>query len=198
MADGLVAGIDEAGRGPVVGPLVVAIVASSRQEALRALGVRDSKLLTPRRREVLYGELLAIAECIQYIVIEPATIDEYVARHRLNALEAEAMARLIGLCNADVYYVDSPDPKPERFGRALAEATGRRVVAMNRGEAVPVVAAASIVAKVVRDRLIASLRDAYGDFGSGYPSDPKTRAALRSGLLPPECVRRSWSTLSSL
>ncbi|MBP1448421.1 MAG: ribonuclease HII [Thermoproteus sp.] len=194
----LAAGIDEAGRGPVIGPMVVAIVAAGDQARLKALGVKDSKLLTPRRREELYRRIIAVADCVNYVVLEPEQIDRYVAAHKLNVLEAEAMAALIKVCEADVYYVDSPDPRPQRFGELLSRLAGRPVAALNRGEAVPVVAAASIVAKVVRDRLMELLKRAYGDLGSGYPSDPRTRAALRSGVPPSECVRRTWKTLGRI
>jgi len=71
-------------------------------------------------------------------------------------------------------------------------ATGKRIVALNKGERVPQVAAASIVAKVVRDRLIDLLKREVGDFGSGYPSDPRTVEFVKRGLVPSECIRHSW------
>ncbi len=116
----------------------------------------------------------------------------------------EKMIELIQSCNADVVYVDSPDPKPERFGNRLEAATGgRRVIAMNEADAlIPVVSAASIVAKVIRDGEIDKLKKQYGDFGSGYPSDPRTTSFLASwvkehGTLPP-IVRRTWKTVDRL
>ncbi|MEL9991185.1 MAG: ribonuclease HII [Thermoproteus sp.] len=187
----MIAGVDEAGRGPVVGPMVVAIVAGD-EEKLKRIGVRDSKALSRSRRERLYVDILAVAECINYVVIEPYIIDQRVRRRELNQLELEVAAQLIGLCDAELYYVDSPDPRPERFGAALRAASGRNVVAMNKAERMPSVAAASIIAKVVRDRLIDLLRAEMGDFGSGYPSDTKTISALRSGRIAPECIRHSW------
>ncbi|AEA13568.1 ribonuclease HII [Thermoproteus uzoniensis 768-20] len=193
----VVAGIDEAGRGPVVGPMVLAIVAGN-EKALRALGVRDSKELSRKARERLYPLILKSAECVNYVVLEPHVIDEWAASHKLNLLEAEEAAKLMRLCDADVYYVDSPDPKPERFSELLSRMSGRRVVAMNKAERVPQVAAASIVAKVVRDRLVDMLRSEMGDFGSGYPSDSKTISALRSGKIAVECIRHSWGTLKRL
>lgn len=189
----VVAGIDEAGRGPVVGPMVIAIVAG-REEELGSLGVRDSKTLSRRARERLYAAILDAATCVNYVIIEPHVIDVWVERHGLNELEYEKMALLIGLCEADVYYVDSPDPKPSRLASRLSALTGRKVVAMHKAERVPAVAAASIVAKVVRDRLVDVLKAYMGDFGSGYPSDPKTISALRTGRIAEECVRRSWRT----
>ncbi len=193
----VVAGIDEAGRGPVIGPMVIAIVAG-QEEALRSLGVKDSKTLSRPARERIYGLILKAATCVNYVVIEPHIIDTWVERHKLNELEAENIAKLIELCEADVYYVDSPDPKPSRFELKLAGATGRKVLALHKAERIPAVAAASIVAKVVRDKLIDVLKAHMGDFGSGYPSDPKTLSALRAGAIADECIRRSWRTLKRI
>lgn len=193
----VVAGVDEAGRGPVVGPMVIAIVAGE-EAALKALGVKDSKLLSRQARERLYQLILKTAKCVNYVVIEPRVIDAWVERHGLNKLEAENIAKLIELCEADIYYVDSPDPRPSRFASLLVDATRRRVVAMNKAERIPVVAAASIIAKVVRDRLVDMLKADMGDFGSGYPSDPKTVSALRAGAVADECVRHSWSTMKRI
>lgn len=174
--------------------MVIAVVVGD-SGVLARLGVRDSKRLSPERRERLYQLILEAADCVNYVVVEPAIVDTYVRRGLLNALELDYTAKLIELCPADVYYVDSPDVDPRRYGSALEFITGRRVVAMHKGESVPQVAAASIVAKVVRDRLVALLKKEVGDFGSGYPSDPRTREWLKWGRLPPECVRWSWRTL---
>ena len=91
---GLIAGIDEAGRGPVLGPMAVAIVAIEEDKALRKLGVRDSKQLSPRRRRELSTAIRQICECAVEL-IEPVTIDRWVAERGLNRLEERAFARLI-------------------------------------------------------------------------------------------------------
>jgi len=174
--------------------MVIAVVVGDG-EALRRLGVRDSKRLSPAARERLFAEVLEAADCVNYVVVEPYVVDLYVQRGGLNALELDFMARLVEACPADLYYVDSPDVKPERYGAALSFLTGRRFVALHRGEEVPQVAAASVVAKVMRDRLLRLIKQEGGDFGSGYPSDPKTVEALRSGRIPAECVRWSWRTV---
>jgi ribonuclease HII len=190
----VIGGIDEAGRGPVVGPMVIAVVVGDG-EALRRLGVRDSKRLSPAARRRLFDEVLKAADCVNYVVVEPHVVDLYVQRGGLNALELDFTARLVEACPADLYYVDSPDVKPERYGAALSFLTGRRFVALHRGEEVPQVAAASIVAKVVRDRLMELVAQEAGGVGTGYPSDPKTVEALRMGRVPAECVRWSWRTV---
>lgn len=193
----MICGIDEAGRGPVVGPMVIAAVAGDGERLLQ-LGVRDSKTLSPTKREVIYARIIEVADCVNYVVVEPHIIDEYVRRRMLNSLELDFTARLIELCPAELYYVDSPDVNSRRYGDALSFITGRRVVALHGGESVPQVAAASIVAKVIRDRLIDILKREIGDFGSGYPSDVKTIEWLRLGKIPVECVRRSWRTMRYL
>jgi len=193
-----IAGIDEAGRGPVIGPMVIAGVAVSDENKLANIGVTDSKELTRRARERLYKEIIRLAECVNYIIIDPAIIDEYVKRYALNALELDFTAKLIKACPADEYLVDSPDPNPARYASALSMLTGAKVSAYNRAERFPVVAAASIVAKVVRDRIIDELERRYGELGSGYPSDPRTIKAIVERRVPSECIRWSWSTTRRL
>ncbi len=204
-----VGGIDEAGRGPVIGPMVVAIAVTDDMDRLRDVGVRDSKELSPAGRARLFSVLGSILHYVDYEVVEPRTIDDYVQRKALNVLEAEVAIRLInralGRVLPKTVYIDSPDPRPERFGEVVRRGVKGdvEVVAMNNADRlIPVVSAASIVAKVVRDSIINELRRKYGDFGSGYPSDPRTIAFLRNwveryGELPP-IVRRSWSTVKKL
>ncbi|GAB6946785.1 ribonuclease HII [Vulcanisaeta sp. JCM 16161] len=204
-----VGGIDEAGRGPVIGPMVMAIVVVDDMNRLRAMGVKDSKELSPTGRARLFSILKSTLNYMDYEVIEPGTIDNYVYMNALNILEVEIAAKLINraLSNVSpqVVYIDSPDPKPGRFRDMVKRGVEGNVeiVAMNNADKlVPVVSAASIVAKVVRDSIIEELHREYGDFGSGYPSDPRTITFLRDwirrhGDLPP-IVRRSWSTVRKL
>ncbi|MDE2046384.1 MAG: hypothetical protein KGJ69_14760, partial [Thermoplasmata archaeon] len=140
---------------------------------------------------------------------EPALVDRYVDRGRLNELELSMMARLVVRLSPEEVYADACDPDAARFGRELerrAAARGwrGRVVARHKADRdLPVVGAASIVAKVVRDRALARLQEeSLRRMGSGYPSDPLTREFvgrfLREGATLPSCVRRSWSTLDTL
>jgi len=196
-------GVDEAGRGPVIGPLVLALVVGSNEE-LAKLKVRDSKSMRQTTREKLFERILSTARCVEWIVVEPHVIDEYVRRHALNILELDYTVELVRRCRAPVelLYVDSPDPRPDRYGLLLERRLGIRVISLARAdEVIPLVSAASIVAKVVREREIAKLKEVYGDFGSGYPSDWRTieflRKCLQKGELPP-IVRRSWSTVKMM
>ena len=169
-------------------------------DALKALGARDSKQLSPARRTEIEAALPTLGDR-RSIALAPRTIDRWVARGGLNELELSAFARLVRDLRPDVAYVDACDPDAARFGRRLADRVGGTVtiVARHRAdEEFPVVGAASIVAKVRRDRALERLRRRLGDgLGSGYPSDTRTRsfveAAVRAGGPPPEWLRLSWA-----
>ncbi|MCJ7633032.1 ribonuclease HII [Candidatus Bathyarchaeota archaeon] len=206
----LVAGIDEAGRGPVIGPLVIAGVLFDKSTIpeLRPLGVKDSKLLTPRKREKLEPKILEFAVKHKVLYLSPSTIDDYVINgeklRKLNWLEATAMAEIIEMLNPNVAYLDASDVNEKRFGLQVQGLVSFPVRVISKHHADrddPVVGAASILAKVNRDRAVAELRTMYGDFGSGYPSDPHTIRFLcelaRSGDYP-DYVRKSWKTLKRI
>ncbi|KUO93433.1 MAG: ribonuclease HII [Vulcanisaeta sp.] len=203
-----VGGIDEAGRGPVIGPMVMAIAVIDDMDKLKNVGVRDSKELSPQGRSRLLNVLRSILTYMDYEVIEPETIDRYVYLNALNKLEAEVAVKLIGralrIVNLVRVYIDSPDPNAKRYGDLIRRSVGSvEVISMNKADKlIPIVSAASIIAKVTRDSIIEELHREYGDFGSGYPSDPRTIGFLRNwvrehGDLPP-IVRRSWSTIRRL
>jgi ribonuclease HII len=199
-----VLGIDEAGRGSLVGPLVVGAfcIASDRLDDLVELGAKDSKLLTPAAREKVYDGLAQLGT-LAHVALAPRVVDLSVARGKLNALEVETFARLIRQLGPDVAYVDACDTNQWRFGLRVGRLAGAgvRVIARHHADRdYPIVGAASIVAKVRRDRALARLRQSLGaDLGSGYPSDPKTvefvRAALASRATTPSWVRGSWTTM---
>jgi len=205
-APGLVAGLDEAGRGPVLGPMAVAIVATDDEEALRKLGVRDSKQLSPRRRAELAA---AIRQSCEYAVelIEPETIDRFVAEGGLNRLEERAFARLITQLAPTVAFVDSPELDGEKVG---ARISGRlppgmecQVIAITKADQkIPAASAASILAKEAREEAMARLREKLGECGSGYPSDETTITFLKEYRREhnewPPGTRKSWKTLERL
>jgi ribonuclease HII len=201
----LVAGIDEAGRGCVIGPLVIAgvLVKEENLETLANLGVKDSKLLTPSKREALAPEIIRIAEKHLILKLLPKEIDRVVESqrklHKLNRLEAETMGKIVAALEPDVTYVDAADVLEKRFGQHISEASTfkTRIVSEHKADRTyPIVSAASILAKVERDSDVAKLRDEHGDFGTGYLTDPKTTQFLVNWLKEhtdyPECVRRSW------
>lgn len=201
----MIMGADEAGRGPVLGNMVLCGALFDRRslEELRAIGVKDSKQLSPGRREVLAKAIAEKARALEIVEITPREIDDYrlVKKVNLNELEAQTFAGMINRLRPELVYLDSPDPNPELFERRIRKYLNfsPRIVAENfADQKYTAVAAASIVAKVRRDQRLAELRQRYGDLGSGYPADPVTIFFLKSwvrqhGSLP-DFARRSWET----
>jgi ribonuclease HII len=201
----LIAGVDDAGRGSVIGPLTIAGV-SMREERLPMLiqlGARDSKLLSPRRREVLAVEIKRLSYNYHIEKLTPKQIDDVVFNGRrlfkLNRLEAQTMAKVINALKPDIVYVDASDVNEQRFKEHILEGLTQKTSIVSEHKAdrnYPVVGAASILAKVERDEEIEKLKDIYGDFGSGYPSDPRTVRFLEECAQKwteyPEFVRKSW------
>jgi len=201
----LVAGVDDAGRGSVIGPLVIAGVLMKEEELpkLVELKVRDSKLLSPHRRETLAVEIKRIAQKHSVIKLSPKEIDKVVETgkklHRLNRLEAQTMAKVIATLKPDIAYVDASDVLEERFKQHILECLPFKPQIISEHKAdrkYPIVSAASIIAKVERDKEITELANKYGDFGCGYPTDPKTIKFLQQCLEKlgeyPDFIRKSW------
>jgi ribonuclease HII len=201
----LIAGVDEAGRGCVIGPLVIAgvLVKQENLSILKQLGVKDSKLLTAKKREALAPEILKIAENHFVVKLSPCEIDHVVDSgrklHKLNRLEADTMAQIINELKPDEAYVDAADVLEDRFKHHIQERLTIKTILTSKHKAdkiYPAVSAASIIAKVTRDSEIAALASQHGDFGSGYLTDPKTMTFLRQLLKTngeyPDFVRKSW------
>ena len=206
-----IAGVDDAGRGPVIGPLVIAgvLLNEDQIEELKNLGVTDSKLLTSKRREALSDEIKKRAMNWEVIEVSPSEVDravlEGVKYRKLNWLEAITMANLIERLRPEVAYVDASDTNEARFSRQISEMLSFdvRIVSEHFADVnYTVVSAASIIAKVQRDSVVSSLREKYGDLGSGYPSDPKTRKFLAKWVIErgsiPDFARKSWKTFMRL
>ena len=207
----IAAGVDEAGRGCAIGPLVVAGVLFEEEaiDSLRVMGVRDSKQLSPRKRESLATEIIELSLRHKYFDLQPRTIDVVVDRgvklRKLNYLETMVMAKIIRDLRPDVAIVDPADVVIDRFVKQILSVLPWKPEVFSEAKAdvkYPVVSAASILAKVRRDRIVAELRNEYGDFGSGYPSDGKTVRFLESWFEEhdtcPSFVRGSWSTVKRI
>ncbi|NHW22972.1 MAG: ribonuclease HII [Archaeoglobales archaeon] len=192
------AGIDEAGKGCVIGPLVVAGVACESEDYLRSIGVKDSKKLSQKKREELAEKIRRVAK-IEVIKIPADELDEMMECKTINEILKESYSEIIKRLKPEIALVDSPDVKPERLASQLREMTGVEVVAEHKAdEKFPIVSSASIIAKVERDKEVEILRRKYGDFGSGYASDPKTIAYLKQLKEIPPFVRRKWKTVERL
>jgi ribonuclease HII len=191
-------GVDEAGKGPVLGSMFAAAVAGDPDDLPD--GVADSKRLPPARRETLDE---AIRESMQVGVAEipVARIDD--PETDMNELGVAAQADALAQVASDglAGYVDAADVDEARFGERVAASVDADVdVTAEHGadDEYDIVAAASVVAKVARDAHVEALAAEYGEVGSGYPSDPTTRGFLEAyvsehgGL--PDCARASWQT----
>ncbi|WP_284010559.1 ribonuclease HII [Haloarcula pelagica] len=191
-------GVDEAGKGPVLGSMFAAAVRADPGTLPDDVG--DSKDIAPVRREELAATIrgraaVGVAEVPVERIDDPETdMNTLTVGAHADALSAVARDGLSGR-------VDAGDTDAERFGRRVADrvAADLTVVAEHGAdETDPLVGAASIIAKVERDAHVAALAAEYGDVGSGYPSDPTTRAFLASYVDDhdslPACARSSWST----
>src|SRR5215467_1455772 len=185
---GPVAGIDEAGRGACAGPLVVAAVAIDRWDAERMAGIADSKALTARAREAAYKKIVRAVLAWHVVIIESGEID----RRGLHVCNVAGMRRaLAGLAASPGYVLTDGFEVPGLAVPALAMWKGDQVAAC--------VAAASIVAKVTRDKIMTSLHSCYPEYGfarhKGY-STPSHMAAL-DACGPSPVHRRSFVNVAS-
>ncbi len=202
----MICGVDEAGKGPVIGPLVVAAVAVKNAKDIQDLGVKDSKQLTPVKRRELSN---IIKDKFDYTIeiIEAEKVDEYRKQNKLNDLNREAFEKLISKLNPNVAYVDAADVNEHRFGKQIKEKLTNEndtdIISMHKAdEKIDVVAAASIIAKEAREEEIRRLKKEIGDFGSGYPSDERTIKFLKSFYADngkwPTGTRKSWKTIERI
>ncbi|MGD2072180.1 MAG: ribonuclease HII [Candidatus Thorarchaeota archaeon] len=206
-----IAGIDEAGRGPMIGPLVVCgvLIENKVIEKLQKIGVKDSKALTSKKREILSSEIQKYASGIAIQSISAHQIDQTRRRGTsLNEIEVNLFSEIVMKLRPAIVYLDAADVIAERFGDNVGERSGllnegcKFISEHKADEKYTIVAAASIIAKVKRDRIIKRYHEIYGDFGSGYPSDPKTikfvrNHAMKGGELP-DIVRKSWESVSRI
>jgi ribonuclease HII len=201
-----IAGVDEAGKGPVLGPMCVAGVMTSDVAVLEGLGLRDSKKLAPVQRERLVERIRECVDRVFVLEVSAMQIDEFRRVMSMNDVMVLCFARVLEELQPDVAYLDAADVNPQRFARRIGERCGRRIEIISEHGAdarYSVVSAASIVAKVRRDELMRELREETGlPLGSGYPSDPETKRFLREWIRVhddfPSFVRKSWKTASSL
>lgn len=204
----LICGIDEAGRGPVLGPMVISGVCINYEQLdlLSRLGVKDSKKLSQTKRKSLSVKINEICTCKSFIV-NPDEIDKRIdLKISLSRLEQLKMAEIINLLKPDVIYIDAADVNEKRFGHSMHDLliyTPSKLISKHKADDIyPIVSAASIIAKDTRDRLIAELHGKYGDFGSGYTSDVKTIDYLTKWIQKhrkaPDFARKSWNTVKRI
>ncbi|MFH0713158.1 MAG: ribonuclease HII [Candidatus Micrarchaeota archaeon] len=205
----IIVGVDEAGRGPVIGPLVICAYAvdADKEAELKKTGVKDSKMLSALQREKLAVELKkgiyvlksATAAEITEVMQRKVSLNEYEAQ-----VIGELLTKLEKTTAFQTVYVDSPDPIPSKFATRIRKyyAGNAEIVAENKADVTyPVASAASIVAKVERDAEIRKIEKIIGEFGSGYPADPNTKKFLEkhhTNKNAQEYIRHEWATVKNL
>jgi len=201
----LVAGIDEAGRGPAIGPMVLAVACIEKrdEERLLELKVDDSKKIAPDVRKELFSSLQKILSEIGFAEVSAQEIDSLRDRKSLNEIEAMRIGYLLNNLKQkpEIVFIDACDTKQENFGKRVKKYLAFDTIIKSEHKAdekYPVVSAASILAKVQRDAAIEELRKKHGDVGSGYSHDPITIKFLNAWLQKnnslPEFARKSWET----
>jgi ribonuclease HII len=199
----IIAGIDEAGRGSVIGPMVIAGIIIEDINTILNIGVKDSKKLSPRKRELLFKKIIDNIKGYHIEVIDAEVIDRKRKYETLNDIEAEAMINIIEKLRPNIVQIGSPQNNAKSFIEKITRKVKNiEIISVYHAEDVfPTVATASILAKVTRDRIIEKLKKDFGDFGSGYPSDKKTINfiinSIKNGQIP-NIIRKSWKTFSNL
>lgn len=200
----IIAGIDEAGRGPVLGPLVIALYScqSENESKINALCKKDSKQLSAKQREEIFEQIKKLGK-INFVELSAETLNKLMEKETLNEIEAMYIAKLIKALSGEVSVkIDLPDRYSWVFAKRMARYGIKKYEAEHKAdENHPIVAAASICAKVIRDRKIEEIKSEVGDFGSGYPSDAKTVSFLKNkeNLKKAEkYIRKKWKTLENI
>jgi len=200
----LICGIEEAGRGPVIGPMVMVglCIDSSSEKKLIEIGVKDSKLLTPKQREGLFDKILDISKKHKITVISPSEIDDALndPDMNLNLLEAKTSAAFIDFLKPEKVILDCPSNNIRAYTNQVRQFLNNKdieIIAEHKADVNhPVVSAASIIAKVTRDKEIEKIHKKIKiDFGSGYPSDPRTVEFLEKNWSKyPNIFRKTWES----
>jgi ribonuclease HII len=204
----LLIGIDDAGRGPLIGPMVLAgvLLDATKESNLKSMGAKDSKILSHPERVRLSALIKKEVKKSVVVLATPEEIDKAVETVNLNTLEAQKMAEVINQLNDGKtktrVIVDCPSINTVKWREKLIsfieETKNLEVVCEHKADANhPSVSAASILAKVEREEQVAAIKSQYGDIGSGYPADPYTKQFLKehgTALKDAGIFRKSWAT----
>jgi len=205
-----VLGIDEAGRGPVLGSMFIGgfLIEENKTNKLEEIGAKDSKKLSDKKRESIREKLNDLGS----IFLEEFTassIDDMMDVMSINDIELKGFADVIDRAEPDKVIMDLPEPDAEKFIGKIKDLMDTDhhevdfIAEHGADDKYPVVSAASIIAKSARESHVENLHSKYGyDFASGYPHDKPTITFIekyieQEGELPPE-TRKSWSTAQRL
>ncbi len=204
----LILGIDEAGKGPVIGPLVLVgtLIEESDLPKLEKLGVKDSKLLTPKKREYLFEKIKLVVKRYKVVKISPKEIDEALESDSLNLnwLEACKEAEIINELKPDKAIIDCPSPNIKAYTdyllNLLTDKKVKLIVEHKADVKYPIVSAASIIAKCVREEEVKKIEKEIGmSIGSGYPSNKVCQKFIKENFEKyPEIFRKTWTTYKRL
>ena len=208
--DELILGLDEAGKGPVIGPMILAgcLIDRKIEKEFRLLGVKDSKMVTPNRREILDKEIKSKAINFKTVAIFPDDIDDKSEKGiKMTELEAEIFSSIINELNDDKtkikVVIDCPSfgisKWTDMLKTKIKNLSNLEFVIEHKADKNHIaVAAASLLAKAEREREVSKLKEIYGDeIGSGYCSDPLTIKFLEKFALKHKnkgIFRKSWIT----
>ena len=199
----LICGIDEAGRGPVIGPLVIAGILIGESDLDTIKDAKDSKLLTHKQRLRLCTKIEQRVSKYKLIVIQPEEIDRAVDGNdglNLNWLEARKTAEIINHLKPDKAFIDCPSPNIKAYTSYLKEFINNKgvelVVEHKADSSYKIVSAASILAKCKREEEVTKIEKKVGQsIGSGYPSNPICQKFLKENWDKyPDIFRKSWSS----
>jgi ribonuclease HII len=206
----MIGGVDEAGRGPILGPLVIAGITILDEHNLYEIGVKDSKKLTAHKREILSAKIRDISKDIEIVIISASDIDDMRRVMTLNEIEMHGFTKVIKKLKPDICYVDAVDVNERRFQNNIQQYLSKNIQVISKHKAdeiYPIVSAASIIAKTRRDLEISHIQQELIKhinlpLGSGYPADPITQHFLKTwvkiyGKLPPH-TRHSWKTAQTI
>ena len=173
---------------------------------MKKLGVKDSKLLTKEKREQLFKKILDTVDKYKIISLTPDVVDEHLksSKSNLNILEAKTTADILNYLKPDKAFIDLPDRNEKRYQENIKKHLKNNTELITEYKADQkyiTVSAASILAKVTRDRYLDFLREKFGeDFGSGYPSDEKTIKFLEKHWNNKDILffRKQWSSWKNM
>ncbi len=201
-----IAGVDEAGKGPVIGSMIVAgvMVQEDMLPVLEGMGVRDSKAISPKKREFLASKIKEVGVCYT-LELSASEIDALRKKTTMNEIVVESHVRVLKQLKPDEAFLDAADVDADRFAKKVQAWYGKNIKITSEHNAdvtYPLVSAASIIAKVRRDETVQELERLLGkSIGSGYPSDIRTIHFLDDWVKEhdslPSFVRHSWKTATN-